>query len=826
MILRRSLWWVALVEMVTSLAGAAEVDLSRLPPPSAGEVNFRTDILPIFQDHCFRCHGPEKPKSGFRLDNRQTALAGGDEGVDIIAGHSADSPLIHYVARLVEDMEMPPPGKGDPLTPPEIALLRAWIDRGVDYAGADQPERAKLSFALTTGAGHTSVSGDRSKFRELSWLNDGWYGGATRFEASGPIDEHTQFSTSGHVLFGQNDSGLRFEIHRDNWGRVAGGFETRRRWFDDSGGSFAGFAPSQFGTGGDPHLDFGKAWFDMFLEHGDWPAIRLGYELQSRDGTEATTTWGNVLPPDRNIYPSFRDVDERTHIFKVDVAKDLAGWHLADNLRVEWYHQHDHDVIATAFNSAKPGPEKFTDVRQTYQHTQGGNTITIEKPVRDWLTLSAGYLYSWLDGGAAFDQSSRLTDFAALPPAIGFSSFGVFADRFFSSNTILLDQQAHVGSVGFQVGPWQDTVLYGGVQGDWSWQHGFSDVIQRYGSPGAAPINVLSSLDLDRELFEERTGLRFTGLPFTSVYAEGRSQQETINHHGDQFFAGSPVLIRDTDAAARLDEIRTGFNTSPWRGVLLAAHYQVAASQSHYAPTRFDVSPGPLGGGYPNFIAARQTDNDETEVSLTTRLASRLKSTLKYQYERTDYRTTHRSVTNFDFSTNPPTPIEAPPAGTVDAGRQRGHVFSAGLNWSVTSRLNFDVTGSFADTRLETFANGDTSVVPYDGQLWSVQSSATWTLDELTRMNVSYVWSMADYRQDNSAAGLPLGIAYRWHQLRAGVDRQLSPQLSVALLYSFQLYEEPTAAGLNDFTAHGAFVSFTWRWDNPSANATVHPRRF
>ena len=40
----------------------------------------------------------------------------------ILPGESAKSPLIHYVARLVEDMEMPPKGKGDPLTRAEVAL--------------------------------------------------------------------------------------------------------------------------------------------------------------------------------------------------------------------------------------------------------------------------------------------------------------------------------------------------------------------------------------------------------------------------------------------------------------------------------------------------------------------------------------------------------------------------------------------------------------------------------------------------------------------------------------------------------------------------------
>src|SRR5207247_4082446 len=105
---------------------------SQLPPPANKQVDFEQDIRPIFESRCFRCHGPEKPKSRFRLDNRDPALKGGEHGIDIIPGDSENSPLIHFVAGLVEDMEMPPPGKGEPLTQEQIAWLRAWIDQGAN----------------------------------------------------------------------------------------------------------------------------------------------------------------------------------------------------------------------------------------------------------------------------------------------------------------------------------------------------------------------------------------------------------------------------------------------------------------------------------------------------------------------------------------------------------------------------------------------------------------------------------------------------------------------------------------------------------------------
>ena len=110
---------------------AAEPDLAKLPPAAETKVDFARDIKPILENACIRCHGTERPKSKFSLSTREAALKGGENGVAIIPGDSAKSPLIHYVAHLVPDMEMPPEGKGDQLTAQQVALLRAWIDQGI-----------------------------------------------------------------------------------------------------------------------------------------------------------------------------------------------------------------------------------------------------------------------------------------------------------------------------------------------------------------------------------------------------------------------------------------------------------------------------------------------------------------------------------------------------------------------------------------------------------------------------------------------------------------------------------------------------------------------
>src|SRR5881628_943599 len=86
---------------LSSFASPAVIDETKLPLAATVKVGFERDIKPIFEASCWRCHGPERPKSHFRLDNRESALKGGDNGIDIIPGDSTKSTLIHFIARLV-----------------------------------------------------------------------------------------------------------------------------------------------------------------------------------------------------------------------------------------------------------------------------------------------------------------------------------------------------------------------------------------------------------------------------------------------------------------------------------------------------------------------------------------------------------------------------------------------------------------------------------------------------------------------------------------------------------------------------------------------------
>lgn len=165
-----------------------KLDAGKLPPAaSQKDVTFAKDIEPLFKASCERCHGEEQQKGGLRLDSLEATMKGGKAGKMVTPGDSAKSLIVLAVCQQDDGTAMPPkhrgrpggpggpanapggagrgpggpdgqgvagpggqvapnapasgpgpgpggPGRGGPppkpLTPEQVALVRAWIDQG------------------------------------------------------------------------------------------------------------------------------------------------------------------------------------------------------------------------------------------------------------------------------------------------------------------------------------------------------------------------------------------------------------------------------------------------------------------------------------------------------------------------------------------------------------------------------------------------------------------------------------------------------------------------------------------------------------------------
>lgn len=787
---------------------AAEVDESKLPPPATVQIDFARDIKPILTNNCYKCHAGEKPKSHFLLTTREAALKGGDQGVDILPKQSAKSPLIHYVSRLVADMEMPPEGRGTPLTNEQIGLLRAWIDQGVPW-GQVEPEK-KTEFTASPTVGWTTVSGDEKKFRELYWQREGWNGGLEEFELKQKLGPDSKFAASGHVLL--DDYKLTLGAEKNDLGFTHFGWSQFRKYYDDSGGYYPLFSPPIFNLNRDLYLDTGQAWADIGLTLPRWPRLTLGYEYQYRDGSKSTLQWGPVSDgtQTRNIYPASKDISEKVNILKFDLDYEVSGLLLTDNFRGEWYDLTTRRQNDAFYTLGTPGIAT-TIAAEKQGHFQGANTFHLEKQLTGWLFASGGYLYSKFNGDGSLDVQTLAAGYLnAIPSDPGSSVPG------WHTQGIELERESHVFSVSYLLGPWQGLSLSLGSQNEWTRQSGFAGANVDLASLKGPFTPVLTDLgselnqsQSDRSTFSQDVSLRFTKIPFTTLFAEARFQQDSIGQSQEQAGNLTPFLL-DTDATSKLTDFRLGFNTSPWRSVSLSGHYRQYDKTTDYNnyPKGFVGDPYAGYEGYPGFITWRDVFSQEAQAKLSLQPVVWLKTTLSYQWLANHYQTATDPVLT-DPNTGQPSDISR--GGSLLAGTYDAQILSLSGTLTRWRRLFLSATFAYQHAKTATAANDSPSVAPYEGDIYSAIATASYVLNDKTDLVGSYSFSHADFAQNNFAAGLPLGINYQQHGLQAGIKRRFGKGKTLGLQYRYYHYDEPSSGGFNNFDAQAVFATLTFR---------------
>ncbi len=99
--------------------------LGTAPPP-----DYSTVIKPILALRCRACHGGLNQKGGFRTDTAAFLLEGGNSGPSLVAGNSAESPLVRRIQKQDGKQRMPPEHEGEIVSAADLDLVKRWIDAG------------------------------------------------------------------------------------------------------------------------------------------------------------------------------------------------------------------------------------------------------------------------------------------------------------------------------------------------------------------------------------------------------------------------------------------------------------------------------------------------------------------------------------------------------------------------------------------------------------------------------------------------------------------------------------------------------------------------
>lgn len=134
----RSVGWLVMGLALGFMPAAVGLAQEPQPAPPAADpaparVDFVREVAPLLWQRCVQCHGLAKDKGDLRLDGRAHALPA--DGTVIVPGKPAESLLVERILLPVTDEERMP-AEGEPLSPKQVELLRAWIEQGADWPEA------------------------------------------------------------------------------------------------------------------------------------------------------------------------------------------------------------------------------------------------------------------------------------------------------------------------------------------------------------------------------------------------------------------------------------------------------------------------------------------------------------------------------------------------------------------------------------------------------------------------------------------------------------------------------------------------------------------
>jgi hypothetical protein len=297
--------------------------------------------------------------------------------------------------------------------------------------------------------------------------------------------------------------------------------------------------------------------------------------------------------------------------------------------------------------------------------------------------------------------------------------------------------------------------------------------------------------------------LRVTRVPFTTLFAEARLQQESVGYD-ENVDSDFTSFVRDTDSESDVFDARAGFDTSPRGWLKFGSQFRWRDRSTSYDDGYADINSDPLGGGYPTLISALDQTTQELETRITLRPSGWFKTTFTHRWVMTDYQTTTEPAAGDILG-------DESPGGQVLAGTYDAQIFSVSFTFTPWRRMQLLTTLSYQDVSCITLQNYSPAVVPYRGDTWSAYCYGRYALTPKTDLMAGWTFSTSDFQQNNFSTGLPLGIHYGLNAVQVGLASRCTKNLTAKLQYGYYNYTEPSSGGANDYTAHAVFASLNWR---------------
>ncbi|ODU25251.1 MAG: hypothetical protein ABS95_00560 [Verrucomicrobia bacterium SCN 57-15] len=700
-----------------------------------------------------------------------------------------------------------PAGAADEPKASEDKPAKASPPVTLDEGAADFSNWANLS------AGGSVVDGNNAAFQQRVGLPaNSAFGGVEDFHYEHSLTNKWLLKLDGRGLFDYHDYGLKFDLTREDRGFLRGGYTESRTFYNGSGGFLPGANLWLPLPDSELFVDRGQAWIEGGLTLPGWPALRIKYTHDFRDGQKDSTIWGQVNSPygARGINASFYGLDEKRDTIEGEITHKIGKTDLGLKLAYEWSDRNNSLNLQQFPGSPNSYVTQKEGVDSDLFNVHGWSSTWFNKTT----VLATGYGYTRLDtdltGSRIYgDQFDPVYDPAVLrgPGYINLSG------------SSLLNQ--YVANFSFMTWPLKNLAIIPAVKIEYQDLDGAS-LFQPINPGVVSGINLggviipdpnatgLVRTDTSRHqtTVSPRLELRYTGLTNWVLYARGewdvddgelREQSSPI----DANVLSSPLdtdFQRDTDYQSLSQKYSVGANWYPTRKLSLAAQGYFKVRQNDYDNT-LDTTPNaaPSFNRYPAYLRENNFYTYDANIRVTWRPLPSLTSVTRYDYQ---------------YST---VDTRADLLSTIQSAKLNTHIISQSLTWSPWTQLYLQGSINYVLDELTTPVSQSTAtpglVQDSQNDYWFATLGAGYALGKKTDLLVDYSYYRADnYDPSNYQVSVPYGAGAREHAVAVGLGYRINRNLRCSLRYAYFRSEDQTSGGNNNFDAHVISAGVQYRF--------------
>lgn len=661
-----------------------------------------------------------------------------------------------------------------------------------ESAAESTPEAAELKNWIELSLGATGVSGDDAAMRARTGLPKGVYGGISGFHFEQEVATNTVFKADARGLFDNHDYNLRLELTREELGYVRAGYREFRTYSDGSGGFVPGlnvWPPQAFDDA--LELDRREFWFEAGLRKPKWPEFTLRYSHQERDGTKASTSWGDVTTASgiRKVAGAYLDLDETRDLVSLDARKTIGKTDVTLGFRYERSSLDDSRNLRFF-----PGEGVLFDQYATQSESVDSDLFSFhaagDHRLSERVRFTVGYAYTDLDSevsgyrayGTAYDPD--LVD--RLPNAATFDA---------------LDAQTglsqHVANVNLHWAAGRGLDVIPSLRFELQDTDGHSV----YDAPGAPLAGFPFSAASERGLLDvsEALEVRYSGLTNWVLFARGEWLQGRgdLDETWDNVATASSLITRSSDDERDAQKYSLGASWYPIHRLSLSGGYYHKIRNNNFDHSE-DSTPNTPGtpNRYPAFLRAQEYTVDDLNARLTWRPRGNLTLVGRYDYQ----------VGTLD--------TEADQLGDIESADLTSHVFGASASWTFLKRAWLQGHLTWVEDTTETPATAglSTHVQESENDYWTAQLTLGCAASDAIDLEASYFYYRADNFAANATDAQPFGAGLEEHGINATATWRINPRVRWLLRYGFLTSAEDATDGHNDYDVHLVSSSLQYRF--------------